>query len=246
MFGKFNKLRHGIFTRNHGFSTGDFKSLNTAFSVGDDIAAVQKNRKSIARCIKTDCLEFSNQVHASGIRIFHKTKKQYFMYPNAPGESADNSADAMITDIPGKFLAIMLADCQAVLLYDPYLQVVANIHSGWRGSVQNIVGACISAMTSEFGCRPENLVAAVSPSLGPCCAEFIHFQREIPATYWSFKNTDDHFDFWKITRKQLSDSGVLSENIQLSNICTKCNPHLFFSFRAKKRTGRFVAVIGLK
>lgn len=152
----------------------------------------------------------------------------------------------MITDISGKVLAIQLADCQGILLHDPQARVVANIHSGWRGSVGNIISVCVAAMQSEFGCRPEHIFAGISPSLGPCCAEFIHYRTEIPEIYWQFKDASDYFDFWKISQHQLINSGLLPQHIEIANICTKCNSHLFYSFRKKKNTGRFLSVIGLK
>ena len=238
----FTEIRHGIFTRNKGFSDGDFRSLNMGISTGDARQSVEKNRSAVARCMNTQDLAFTNQIHETGILVFPKDKTKYFLPPNVP----EDSADAMITNISGKFLAIQLADCQGILLYDPKNKVVANIHCGWRGSVQNIISACITSMQSEFGCRPENIVAGISPSLGPCCAEFIRYRREIPDTLWCFKNTSGYFDFWEISRNQLINSGLLPQHIEISNICTKCNTHLFFSFRKKHRTGRFVSVIGLK
>jgi len=246
----FTEIRHGICTRNNGFSHGDFQSLNTAFSVGDDEPSVGKNRNAIARCMGTQQLEFVNQIHKTGILILSRKKGKYFLSTNGSSGAAANasgeSADAVISDISGKVLAIQLADCQGISLYDPQAKVVANIHSGWRGSVGNIISTCVGAMQSEFGCRPAHMIAGISPSLGPCCAEFVHYRTEIPEIYWQFKDASDHFDFWKITQNQLINSGLLPQHIEIANICTKCNSHLFFSFRKKKNTGRFVSVIGLK
>ncbi len=98
------------------------------------------------------------------------------------------SGDAMITDAPGQSLVIQTADCQAVLIYDPVRKAVANIHSGWRGSIQNIIGLTVQAMIKEFDSDPKNLLAGIGPSLGPCCAEFIHYRTEIPKAFWSYKN----------------------------------------------------------
>ncbi|MDO9264113.1 MAG: laccase domain-containing protein, partial [Desulfosalsimonadaceae bacterium] len=86
----------------------------------------------------------------------------------------------------------------------------------------------------------------VSPSLGPCCSEFVHYRTEIPEPFWRYKDRRDHFNFWAITRDQLADCGIQRQNIELSNLCTKCNDHVFFSYRQAKQTGRFVSAIGLK
>jgi len=238
----FENIRHGIFTRTHGFSQGDYNSLNGGLSVGDNKTSVTENRKAIARCMDTQKLIFANQVHKAGILVF---KKNDVSRPSKT-DASPLSGDAMISDIPGKSLAIQLADCQGILLYDPQNKVIANVHSGWRGSIKNILGTCVASMKTEFGCRPENIYAGISPSLGPCCSEFIHYRHEIPQRYWRYKNTSDYFDFWKISFHQLLNAGLSPQHLEISNICTKCNSHLFFSFRKKNQTGRFVSVIGLK
>lgn len=238
----FDDLCHGVFTRRNGFSSGDFKSLNACFSVGDSQTSVEKNRNEIARSMDCQRLAFSNQVHETGILVYKKNEGNRSSETDVPAPTGD----AMITDIPGKFLAIQLADCQGILLYDPGKKVVANVHSGWRGSVKDILGACVESMKTEFGCRPATIHAGISPSLGPCCAEFKNFRQEIPKELWAYKNPAHYFDFWKISRDQLVRAGLLPKNIEISNICTKCNSHLFYSFRKKHRTGRFVSVIGLK
>ncbi len=241
-FGVFDDIRHGVFTRNNGISSGDYNSLNVGLSVGDKEASVVNNRQTIARCMGTKHLVFINQVHDTGILVLKKNDANRLSETHA----SLFTGDAMITNSPDTFIAIQVADCQAIILYDPQNRVVANIHSGWQGSVKNIAGACVESMITEFNCRPENIYAGISPSLGPCCAEFINYKQEIPEKYWGYKNTSDYFDFWKITHHQLQKAGLLSQHIEISDICTKCNPHLFFSFRKKNKTGRFVSVIGLK
>jgi hypothetical protein len=238
----FDDIRHGIFTRENGVSSGDYNSLNVGLSVGDREASVVNNRTKIARCMGTHKLVFINQVHETGILVFKKNDANRLSETHA----SLFTGDAMITNIPGTFLAIQVADCQAIILYDPQNQVVANVHSGWQGSIKNIAGACVESMKAEFNCRPENIYAGISPSLGPCCAEFIHYKQEIPEKYWGYKNMADYFNFWKITTQQLSEAGLTPENIEISDVCTKCNDHLFFSYRKKNQTGRFVSVIGLK
>lgn len=246
LFAAHPPIRHGVFTRSGGESTGHFKSLNTGLMTGDDDASVQKNRQRIARCMEADELCFARQVHGTRILVLSKARPPYFIPATLPESHAPGSADAMVTDICGKFLTIQVADCQSVLLYDPQKQVIANIHSGWRGSVNNIISATVRAMQSEFGCQPGHVLAGISPSLGPCCAEFIHYPQEIPEYLWRFRCRANHFDFWQISRMQLENAGILPHHIESSGICTKCNPHLFFSYREKKQTGRFVSVIGLQ
>ncbi|HUT43902.1 MAG TPA: laccase domain-containing protein, partial [Desulfobacterales bacterium] len=124
--------------------------------------------------------------------------------------------------------------------------VVANVHSGWRGSINNIIGCTLKVMENSFGCRSRDVVAGIGPSLGPCCAEFVNYKKEIPEAFWKYKNDTNHFDFWSISRDQLCEAGVLFENVDLSRMCTKCDSNRFFSFRGEGTTGRFAALIGLK
>ena len=257
-------VRHGIFSRNTGESIGAYRSLNVSFDVGDDSRNVNQNRKIISRCIGEDDLVFIDQAHgtrvlkfknesevgmAAAVDDFYQDSHAYIKNGKndvyASGSSDKLVGDAMVSNIRGKFLAIQVADCQSVLMYEPVRQVIANVHAGWRGSIKNIVGLTIKTMERKFGCYSRNIVAGISPSLGPCCAQFVNYQKEIPAMYWKYKDDRDHFDFWSISRDQLCDAGVLIENIDVSQVCTKCDTGNFFSFRGEKNTGRFASVIGL-
>ena len=238
---QFPEIRHGIFTRHFGFSTGPFKSLNVSFGLGDKAACVKANRQVIARAIGSDDLVYAQQIHDNQIGILDI--KNFAC--KAPAEQALGAVDALVTNASGKFLTIQLADCQSIMLYDAIRRVVANIHSGWRGSIKNIAGQTVQAMGKHFKCQPADIVAAIGPSLGPCCAEFVNYRKEIPEIFWQYKTVNDHFDFWAISRDQLTDAGVLRENIEVSNICTRCNTEIFFSYREEGQTGRFASVIGL-
>lgn len=232
-------LVHGVFTRVGGNSRGACKTLNVGFNTGDDAAAVRQNRAAIAACMGGTPV-FLNQVHQSDIVVID----DIFDATANPGPPL--KADAMITQRTDIRLAIQVADCQAVLLHDRQNHVVANVHAGWRGSVANIAGKCVEEMTRRFQSRPEKIVAGIGPSLGPCCAEFIHYQEEIPESFWQYKDSRHRFNFWQVSHDQLTAAGVPPENIEWAGICTKCNPHLFFSYRHEKVTGRLAAVIGLE
>jgi YfiH family protein len=132
------------------------------------------------------------------------------------------------------------------MLYDPQKKIIANIHSGWRGSVKNIIGKTLDKMGLQFGCQPENIIAGIAPSLGPCCSEFVNYKDEIPQNLWRYKiKGKDYFNFWEISRDQLREKGVKKNNIQNMEICTKCNTEMFYSFRKEKTTGRFACVISM-
>lgn len=233
---------HGVFTRNGGGSKGPLDSLNVGLNCGDDPAVVTLNRKQIQKKMGLKSMVFLNQVHGAGIKVIQKDDDGTSRTNNQM-----NAADAVITDMKDLGLVIQVADCQAVLLVDPEIRVIANIHSGWRGSVNNIIGRCITVMAERFHCRPENVIAGISPSLGPCCSEFIHYKNEIPHQLWKYKAADrPFFDFWEISRDQLMDKGVKKTHIENMNICTKCRMDQFYSYRGEKNTGRFACVIAMR
>jgi len=159
---------------------------------------------------------------------------------------AAGTGDALITHTPGVFLVIQTADCQPVMLVDPHKNVIANVHVGWRGNVQNILGLTIKKMGDIFGCQPSDLQVAVGPSLGPCCAEFVNYRQEFPEALWQYKDERHRFDLWHISSDQLRAAGVARANLHISKICTKCRTDLFYSYRSHKDTGRFASVIALR
>jgi len=233
---------HRIFTRNNGHSPPPFASLNVTFGIGDEADNVRRNRDIICRSMAAAEIVFARQVHGSKIAVLTEENRGRGNHP----VDEPFTADAMVTDLPQKYLVIQVADCQSVLMYEPLRRVIANVHSGWRGSIQNIIGRTVEMMKQHFDCSPGLIQAGIGPSLGPCCAEFINYKDEIPKAHWSYKDSNDHFDFWSISRDQLLHAGVPAKNIELSRICTRCRTREFFSYRAEKKTGRFAAVIGLK
>jgi YfiH family protein len=234
-------LVHAVVSRMGGGSQPPFAGMNVSHGVGDDPQAVTANRNRLRQMTGGDIHVYTRQNHGTSIRTVTReavNRGEAIQTQTAP-------ADALITDLPGIRLLIQTADCQAVMLCDPNKRVVANVHCGWRGSVADIIGQTVLRMISAFGCDPGQIIAAIGPSLGPCCAEFVNFENEIPRQFWSFRVGPHHFDFWQISRHQLTAAGLLEGNIDSPGLCTRCNPHLFFSYRSARQTGRFAALIGL-
>lgn len=231
-------LAHGLFTRRGGNSPPPFDSLNMSVSAGDRPDNVGRNRAAVAACFDSRPVIFSNQVHGDEILVFSRDDP-------APDPGQKRRGDAMVTNRPGLMLAVKLADCQGVLLHDPVKKVAAAVHSGWRGSVINIIGKTIARMETEFGCRPGDILGGISPSLGPCCAEFVNYRTELPVYFRPYKDDRDHFDFWQISRDQMTSAGLAEKNIEIAGICTSCRTDLFYSYRKEGRTGRFTLVAGI-
>lgn len=237
-------LVHGVFTRHGGVSQPPYASLNAAWNTEDSADAVRENLTRIKKALSVEHLVSGLQVHGDTINEVDEETlaggEKHGPVVIAP------EGDALITGLGGVGLMIKIADCQAIFLVDPEKKVLANIHSGWRGSVQELPVKVVQRMRERFGCRPRDLYAAISPSLGPCCAEFINYREELPPSFLSFQSRSNYFDFWAISRWQLMNAGLMPEHIEAAERCTVCGTEDFFSYRGERTTGRMAAVIGWK
>lgn len=225
-------LKHGVFLRHGGHSKGAYHSLNMSFDVGDSPSDVEANIHLVKQALGIPHLIWTTQCHGT------------IILPAAMA-STSSSCDALHTDIPHLGLLIKHADCQAAIFYDPIHHAIANVHAGWRGSVQNIYKETIEAMKVAYGSQPQDLLVGISPSLGPNSAEFIHYKKELPEEFHPFQIKPNYFDFWEISRYQLQRCGVLPHHIEIAQIDTYANPNDYFSFRREKTTGRNATVVAL-
>ena len=228
------------FNRHGGFSQGVYGSLNTSYGVGDIEENVSANRNAIKAMLSARTLVSARQVHGDQIQVVDEAPQS---------DTEFTGYDALVTSQKNLALLIQHADCQAVLLYDGNRQVIAAVHNGWRGSVYNILGKTISLLTNRYGSDPNDLQAVISPSLGPCCSEFINHRLELPLSFRKYMVQENYFDFWKISRSQLMESGIPPSAIQLPTTCTRCSDDFFSYRRATKNssgmTGRNCTAIVL-
>ena len=234
----FPELVHGFFTRLGGVSPAPYDSLNLSLSVGDGRKEVLENRKRVQQTLGLTWLASGNQQHGGGEAVVAAD-------PSGPNGEI-GPADILLTGRAGVGLLIKQADCQAVILYDPGRRVLANVHCGWRGQVQNVLGTAVARLWERYGCRPPDLYAAISPSLGPCCAEFLNFRREFPPELWSYQVRPHYFDLWRLSRDQLLAAGLPPEHLDIVGLCTRCRAAEFFSYRRERLTGRQGTVVALK
>ena len=227
-------LSHGVFTRKGGVSSPPYRSLNVGLRTSDRASSVRANLERIRRALGADELASLDQAHGRELVSIHRSRAGRMRGPV--------EADGLITDVPGLGLVIKQADCQAVILFDPVRRVVANVHCGWRGNVKNILGNAVDRMGREFGCRPGDLLAAVGPSLGPCCGEFKGHETIFPPSFRAFMVGPDRFDLWSLSAAQLAEAGVNPSSMAFARVCTRCRTDLFFSYRGEGETGRFATV----
>ncbi|MCF8144288.1 MAG: peptidoglycan editing factor PgeF [Deltaproteobacteria bacterium] len=232
------QLSHAVFTRLGGTSRPPYDRLNTSYDVGDLSCHVAANLDLIKSTLGAGQLTYMEQVHGTRILVIRRGDEV--------GRKEIPAADAVITNAPDLAVLVKQADCQGIILFDPDRNVVAVIHCGWRGNVANILKKVAARMRIDFGCEECNLLACIGPSLGPCCAEFVDYKTIFPDDFQAFRVKPDYFDLKAISRWQLLNAGLRQENIQISDICTRCRTDLFYSYRGEGRTGRFGTVAMLR
>jgi YfiH family protein len=160
------------------------------------------------------------------------------------------SGDAAVASEPGLLLGIETADCLPVLLVDPHRRAVAAVHAGWRGTVARVTRAAVDALV-HAGSRPEDLVAALGPSIGPCCYEVGEDVGAAfgPAGAQFFRRAPggrDHLDVRGANRQQLVEAGLDPSRIGSLDECTFCRSDLYHSYRRDgPGRGRMISFVGL-
>lgn len=247
-------VKHCFTTKLGGVSEGIFATMNLSFSRGDDPDAVLQNYKIICDELGVDfrkCV-ISKQTHTTNVRIVTEDDA-------GKGIILDRDytdVDGLITNVPGITLVTQYADCVGLLFFDPVKKVIATSHAGWRGTVGEIGKVTVQKMVSHFGCDPKNIRAAIAPSIGPCCFEvddpvyneFIKLEYIDKNKIITPKgNGKYHIDLWETNRLILMDAGLDSNNITVTDLCTKCNHETFFSHRfTQGKRGNLAAFICLE
>jgi YfiH family protein len=241
-------LVHGFSTRLGGVSGvyGDGE-LNLGFTAEDDAAAVAENRRRFVAAVGGDAEALVNlrQIHSGLVHTVGAADRARMMV----GGRAQMEGDGLVTAEAGVLVAVLAADCVPVLLADTRLRVVAALHAGWRGTAAGIVGAGVAALGS-LGSRPEDLIAAVGPSIGGCCyAVGEEFRERFAADLLVEREGELFLDLWEANRRQLVAAGVPS--VTVLGECTACTRvdgrRKYFSHRAEKGvTGRAMGMVGVK
>ena len=236
IFSLYPQIVFGMSTRNGGVSSGTL-GLNLSFNVGDEKVNVIENRMRFfgSLHIGLDELAFPMQCHSSNVRSI-TTWGGY------------EECDGLVTNEFGVFIAVSVADCVPVFLFDPKTRTLAGIHAGWRGTASGIVKHGVVQMISEFASDPKDLVAFIGPSAGKCCYEVDEevaekFGAEFVSNGTSGKRK---VDLKNANRHQLLSQGVLGSNIEVHGGCSIHEDALYHSHRRDgKGSGRMMAVAGI-
>lgn len=236
IFSKYPTIISGISTRAGGVSPSPL-GLNLSFKVGDAEENVNNNRALFFGGLGIDSARvvYPGQVHGSNV-------------VDPPGAGRVESCDALVTNKTDLFLAVSIADCLPILLFDPVARCVAAVHSGWRGSVAQILHKAVTQLSEWFASRPADLVAFLGPSAGVCCyqvgEEVVHqFPHQFVARNYP---GNPHLDLRGFNREILLEAGVPSLAIEVSSHCTICDTQFHSYRRDGAASGRMLAVIGMK
>ena len=217
----------------------------------DDKTTLLESYKKVAKALNFDYRNIvkPHQTHTDRVEIVNSSNDEF------------NEVDGLITNKKGIFLCTTSADCTSLLFYDDTKKVIADIHSGWRGTLHKIGKKAVEKMVKEFGCNPNNIICCISPCIQKCHFEVEEDVKELFKNEFSYTDRISeiieqgryidgkqkyNIDTTLINKIVLQEAGLLPENIIDSGICTVCNSDYFHSYRSEReKSGRNGAFIGM-
>ena len=242
----FSSTRHG------GASVGNYGAFNVNRYCGDSPEAIAKNRQALCKLlgVSDDHLIMPHQVHGTSVTQIGRT---FFLLKKELRQTVLEGVDALMTNVPGVCIGVSTADCIPIIIYDGEHHAASVVHSGWRGTIANIVGAVVESMKMAYHSRPELLKAVIGPGISLKNFEvgdevYEEFRNaSFPMERIARKEEKWHIDLWESVHFQLEMAGVLSERIQKVEICTYDHYKDYFSARRLGiESGRILTGIVLK
>jgi YfiH family protein len=235
--------RHAFFTRQGGHSPRPFDSLHFG-AAGHTEHELAANVDEAARALGIDpaALYTATQVHGRDVLAIEPDRDR--------AKLLGQHADALLAHSPGLGCAVKIADCLPVLLAHRDSGAVAAVHSGWQGTVRDVVGAAVAALCRTTG-QESGLIAAIGPHIRACCFEV---GDDVAAQLAAAAGSDDvvrrasgarpHVDLALVVKHQLRRAGVLEPAIEILDGCSMCDAARFFSYRRdRENSGRNLAAI---
>ena len=249
----------------HGYSLGLDKNFRTSSINKLD---EEKNKELYNKAIndyKTFCNSLDTnyinivkpiQNHTDNIKIVENKINENMADCNL-NEYAD--LDGLITNRKNLILSTTNADCILLIFYDPVKKVIANVHSGWKGTLKRISVKTVEKMVKEFDCKYTDIVCCICPSIRKCHfeveedvqnmfnEEFCDLVKKDNIIEHNTQNNKWNIDTVKINRLILKEIGLKEENIIDSGICSCCESDLIHSYRTEKEGyGLHTALIEIK
>lgn len=232
-------------TRIGGVSTGKYAQANFSHTRGDDPVHVDENYRMISDIMghghKLDDFVCTFQTHTTNVRVVTEEDR-------GKGVCRDREyvdVDGLVTNVTGIILSTFHADCPPVYLVDPVKKAIGLCHSGWKGTLGEISKEAISIMSREYGTDPADIHAAVGPSV---CIDCYEVSSDVAERFIDKFGLDElmkneaiidkgngkyQLGLWNIIRLSLVNAGVKASNIEITDICTCCNPDYLFSHRVQ-------------
>lgn len=247
-------VEHCFTTRLGGVSEGVCATLNLSFTRGDDAEAVMENYRRLALTFEKTVGDFvcTDQTHTTNVLQVGKAEAGY----GVTREKPYTDVDGLITNEPGVILSTFYADCVPLYFVDPVHKAIGLSHSGWRGTVGRMGQKTLEEMKSAFGTNPEDVVAAIGPSI---CQECYEISEDVAEHFYNeFKGHEKEIlinkgngkyllNLWKTNEIVMLEAGIKPEHLAVTNICTCCNEKLLFSHRASQgKRGNLGAFLMLK
>lgn len=242
-------VTHGFTTRMGGVSEGYCSTMNISTTRGDAPEAIEENRKRLARAlgVKVEDFTYTHQTHTTNVAVVKEEDRgKRFM-----------ETDGMVTNVPGICLVTFYADCVPLYFVDPVHRAIGLSHSGWRGTVKRMGQVTLERMKEAYGTKPEDVFAAIGPSICQDCYEVSgdvieEFRENFSEFVWSQlfyekENGKYQLNLWRANQIVLTEAGVEAQNIAVTNLCTHCNPEILFSHRSTGvKRGNLSALLAIK
>lgn len=236
LFQKYTELIFGFSTKVGLGRTAPYY-FNLSFTVGDNSEIVKQNREAFFNEIglSSSQIAFQKQIHSDIISLVTE--------PGFIGES-----DAMITTYKGIGIAVSTADCTPVFIYDKENQLIAAVHSGWRGTTKRIVEKTLNRLKEEYKSKPSNMIVYVGPSVSKKNYEIgEEVARQFSEEYLYRKNNKIYLDVAKVNIDMIYNFGIPENQVEHSSLCSFEEKDLLHSYRRDRNSsGRSLGVIAMK
>ncbi|SKA76089.1 conserved hypothetical protein [Clostridium sp. USBA 49] len=233
---KYEFLTEKVKNANIFFSTA---KNNIDFNINSDIG--KNNIEKLKKLMGLEDILYLSQIHSDNIYITNNSLSLY-----------NYKGDGIITNKKNIGIGVFTADCVPVIIYDTNKEVIAAIHSGWRGTLSCIVIKAIEKMKKEFNSNPSDIVAYIGPHNMECCYEIGEDVAEKFKSCKTYKDIDiiknNKLNLKLCISTQLKSQGVYLQNINSVDICTFCNKEYeLYSYRKfGKNCGRMFSYIYMK
>lgn len=259
---QFRKLLEYSDIITHAYSLGIDKNFRTARAnkeklPKEELKKALEDYEMLGKAVNIELKDMAkpNQNHTDNVQIINKK-----VLTDKPDFNLDeyNKTDGLITSKPGIAIGSTNADCILIYIFDPVKKVIANVHSGWKGTFQKIGKKAAQKMIKEYGCNAQDLIVCMCPSIRKChfevgeevakeCKKIFEYTGRITDIMEQTSEEKWHIDTILINRILFKNLGLKDENIIDSGLCSVCNSDIIHSFRVEKEGyGLATALIELR